>query len=248
MEDRLSRMRLMVGEKGIKTLKKAHVCVVGCGAVGGYVLEALARGGIGHLSLIDFDTVSISNINRQILALHSTLGQKKVDVAKARILDIAPEIKVNTYEILINQKTVSEILKIKPDFVVDAIDSLNPKVCLIETLVKNKIPFVSCMGAALKTKSNLIQVEKMKKTKNDPLAAFIRKYLRQRCVDLNFPVVYSPELVQDKSKLALPENAPEKGRMRHQMGSLPTITGIFGLTCAQVALDYLLTSSNKTIS
>ena len=77
MEDRLSRMRLMVGEKGIKTLKKSHVCVVGCGAVGGFALEALARGGIGHLSLIDFDTISISNINRQILALHSTLGQKK---------------------------------------------------------------------------------------------------------------------------------------------------------------------------
>lgn len=248
MEDRLSRMRLMVGEKGIKTLKKSHVCVVGCGAVGSFALEALARSGIGHLSLIDFDTVSISNINRQILALHSTLGQKKVDVAKARILDIAPEIKVDTYEILINQKTVQSLVDLKPDFVVDAIDSLNPKVCLIETLVKNKIPFVSCMGAALKTKANLIQVEKMKKTKNDSLAAFIRKYLRRRNVDLNFKVVYSPELTQDKSKLALPENAPEKGRMRHHMGSLPTITGIFGLTCAQVVLDYLLTSSNKTIS
>ena len=240
MEDRLSRMRLMVGEKGLKILKKSHVCVVGCGAVGGYVLEALARGGIGHLSLIDFDEVSVSNINRQILALHSTLGQKKVDVAKARIKDIAPDIKADTYEMLINQKTVHEIFKIKPDFVVDAIDSLNPKVCLIETLVQNKIPFVSCMGAALKTKPNLIQVEKMEKTKNDPLAAFIRKYLRRRNVDLNFPVVYSPELVQDKSKLALPENLPEKGRVRHQMGSLPTITGIFGLTCAQVALDELL--------
>ena len=248
MEDRLSRMRLMVGEKGLKTLKKSHVCVVGCGAVGGFAVEALARAGIGHLSLIDFDTVGISNINRQILALHSTLNQKKVDVAKARISDIAPEIKVDTYDLLINQKTVQTLVDLKPDFVVDAIDSLNPKVCLIETLVKNKIPFVSCMGAALKTKPNLIQVEKMKKTKNDPLAAFIRKYLRRRGIDLNFSVVYSPELVQDKSKLALPESVPEKGRTRHQMGSLPTITGIFGLTCAQVVLDYLLTSSNKTIS
>jgi len=248
MEDRLSRMRLMVGEKGLKTLKKSHVCVVGCGAVGGFTLEALARGGIGHLTLIDFDEVSISNINRQLLALHSTLGQKKVDVARRRLADIAPEITVDIYDLLINQKTVRTLVDLKPDFVVDAIDSLNPKVCLIETLVKNKIPFVSCMGAALKTKPNLIQVEKMKKTKNDPLAAFIRKYLRRRNVDLNFPVVYSPELVQDKSKLALPEIIPEKGRARHQMGSLPTITGIFGLTCAQVVLDYLLTSSNKTIS
>ncbi len=240
MEDRLSRMRLMVGESALKKLEKSHVCVVGCGAVGGYVLESLARAGIKHLTLIDFDTISITNINRQLLALNSTIGQKKVDVARQRIADISNDIRVDTLDILINQETVSKIIEIKPDFVVDAIDSLNPKVCLIETLVKNNIPFVSCMGAALKTKANLIQVEKMKNTRNDPLAGFIRKYLRRRGVPLDFKVVYSPELTKDKSKLAMPESVPEKGRVRHQMGSLPTITGIFGLTCAQVALDYFI--------
>ena len=240
MEDRLSRMRLMVGESALKKLEKSHVCVVGCGAVGGYVLESLARAGIKHLTLIDFDTISITNINRQLLALNSTIGQKKVDVARQRIADISNDIQVDTLDILINQETVSKIIEIKPDFVVDAIDSLNPKVCLIETLVKNNIPFVSCMGAALKTKANLIQVEKMKNTRNDPLAGFIRKYLRRRGVPLDFKVVYSPELTKDKSKLAMPESVPEKGRVRHQMGSLPTITGIFGLTCAQVALDYFI--------
>jgi tRNA A37 threonylcarbamoyladenosine dehydratase len=233
-------MRLMVGESALKKLEKSHVCIVGCGAVGGYVLESLARAGIKHLTLIDFDTISITNINRQLLALNSTIGQKKVDVARQRIADISNDIRVDTLDILINQETVSKIIEIKPDFVVDAIDSLNPKVCLIETLVKNNIPFVSCMGAALKTKANLIQVEKMKNTRNDPLAGFIRKYLRRRGVPLDFKVVYSPELTKDKSKLAMPESAPEKGRVRHQMGSLPTITGIFGLTCAQVALDELL--------
>jgi tRNA A37 threonylcarbamoyladenosine dehydratase len=233
-------MRLMVGESALKKLGKSHVCIVGCGAVGGYVLESLARAGIKHLTLIDFDTISITNINRQLLALNSTIGQKKVDVARQRIADISNDIRVDTLDILINQETVSKIIEIKPDFVVDAIDSLNPKVCLIETLVKNNIPFVSCMGAALKTKANLIQVEKMKNTRNDPLAGFIRKYLRRRGVPLDFKVVYSPELTKDKSKLAMPESAPEKGRVRHQMGSLPTITGIFGLTCAQVALDYFI--------
>jgi tRNA A37 threonylcarbamoyladenosine dehydratase len=233
-------MRLMVGESALKKLEKSHVCVVGCGAVGGYVLESLARAGIKHLTLIDFDTISITNINRQLLALNSTIGQKKVDVARQRIADISNDIQVDTLDILINQETVSKIIEIKPDFVVDAIDSLNPKVCLIETLVKNNIPFVSCMGAALKTKANLIQVEKMKNTRTDPLAGFIRKYLRRRGVPLDFKVVYSPELTKDKSKLAMPESVPEKGRARHQMGSLPTITGIFGLTCAQVALDYFI--------
>ena len=230
----------MVGESALKKLEKSHVCIVGCGAVGGYVLESLARAGIKHLTLIDFDTISITNINRQLLALNSTIGQKKVDVARQRIADISNDIRVDTLDILINQETVSKIIEIKPDFVVDAIDSLNPKVCLIETLVKNNIPFVSCMGAALKTKANLIQVEKMKNTRNDPLAGFIRKYLRRRGVPLDFKVVYSPELTKDKSKLAMPESVPEKGRARHQMGSLPTITGIFGLTCAQVALDYFI--------
>ena len=240
MEDRLSRMRLMVGEKALKRLQKAHVLVAGCGAVGGFAVEALARSGIGHLTIADHDVVSITNINRQLIALHSTLGQKKVDVMKKRILDIAPDIKVDTLNCLINADSVENILACQPDFVVDAIDSLNPKVCLIEALVKTGIPFVSSMGAAMKTKPTLVQVAKMKNSYQCPLAAFIRKRLRRRNVALDFPVVYSPEK-PDKAHLKLPDNTEQKsGRVRHEMGSLPTLTGIFGLTAAQVALDYFI--------
>ena len=187
MEDRLSRMRLMVGEKNLTKLKKAHVCIVGCGAVGSYVLESLARAGIGRLTLIDFDAISPSNINRQLLALNSTIGQKKVDVAKNRIKDIGKDIQVDTLDLLINQESVHKIVELSPDFVVDAIDSLNPKVCLIETLVKNNIPFVSCMGAALKTDISRLKVSSMKKTIQCPLAAFVRKRLRRRQIDLSSP-------------------------------------------------------------
>ena len=169
MEDRLSRMRLMVGEKALKRLQKAHVLVAGCGAVGGFAVEALARSGIGHLTIADHDVVSITNINRQLIALHSTLGQKKVDVMKKRILDIAPDIKVDTLNCLINADSVENILACQPHFVVDAIDSLNPKVCLIEALVKTGIPFVSSMGAAMKTKPTLVQVAKMKNSYQCPL-------------------------------------------------------------------------------
>ena len=123
---------------------------------------------------------------------------------------------------------------------VDAIDSLNPKVCLIETLQSNHIPFVSSMGAALKTKPELIKITKMNKTKNCPLAAFVRKYLRRRNVPLDFWVVASEELTQDKSKLHLPDEVPSSGRVRHEMGSYPTMTGIFGLLCAQKVFDELL--------
>ena len=128
----MSRMRLMVGEKTLKRLKKAHVLVAGCGAVGGFAIEALARSGVGHLTIVDNDVVSITNINRQLVALNSTIGKKKVEVMRARVLDIAPEIKVDVVDKLINAESVEEILAYKPDFVVDAIDSLNPKVCLIE--------------------------------------------------------------------------------------------------------------------
>lgn len=244
MEDRLSRMRLMVGEKALKCLQKAHVLVAGCGAVGGFAIEALARSGIGHLTIVDNDVVSITNINRQLVALHSTLGQKKVDVMRKRILDIAPEIKVDIVDKLINAESVEEILTCQPDFVVDAIDSLNPKVCLIEALVKAGIPFVSSMGAAMKTRPELVRVAKMKDSYQCPLAAFIRKRLRRRDVVLDFPVVYSPER-PDKAHLKMPDEVAQKsGRVRHEMGSLPTLTGIFGLTAAQVTLDYFITSDN----
>ena len=240
MQDRLSRMRLMVGEKALKKLKQSHVMVVGCGAVGSYAIEALARAGVGHLTLVDFDNVSVTNINRQLFALSSTIGKKKVDVAKARVLDIAKDIKVKTLDLMVNAETLPTLLKVNPDFVVDAIDSLNPKCCLIETLMNAKIPFVSSMGAALKTDPTKIQIVKMKKTLNCPLAFFVRKRLRKRGVNMDFPVVYSPELTQDKSKLQLSEESKQAtGRVRHEMGSFPTITGIFGLMCAHVVIQSL---------
>ena len=245
MEDRLSRMRLMVGEKALKRLKQAHVLVAGCGAVGGFAVEALVRSGIGHLTIVDNDIVSPSNINRQLVALHSTLGQKKVEVARKRMLDIAPDIQIDVKDCLINADSIEDILACHPDFVVDAIDSLNPKVCLIEALIKTKIPFVSSMGAAMKTKPELVRVAKMKDSYQCPLAAFIRKRLRRRGVSLDFPVVYSPEK-PDKIHLKVPEHSEQKsGRIRNEMGSLPTLTGIFGLTAAQVALDYFIKSFGK---
>ena len=248
MEDRLSRMRLMVGKKALKRLQQAHVLVAGCGAVGGYVAEALARAGIGHLTIVDNDVVSITNINRQLVALYSTLGQKKVEVMKKRVLDIAPDIQIDVMDILINANSVKTILSTHPDFVVDAIDSLNPKVCLIEALVQAGIPFVSSMGAAMKTRPELVEVARMQDSQQCPLAAFVRKRLRRRKIPLDFPVVYSPER-PDKSCLNLPDENPQmSGRVRHEMGSLPTLTGIFGLTCAQVVLPFLFVNLMKYYS
>ncbi len=241
MQKRLSRMRLMVGENGVQKLQAAHVMVVGCGAVGSYAIEALARAGVAKFTLVDFDTVSESNINRQLFALSSTVGKKKVAVAKERILSIAPELNVNTLDLMVNNDTVADLVALKPDFVVDAIDSLNPKVGLIEALLAAKVPFISSMGAALKTDPTQIRIQKMKKTLNCPLSFFVRKRLRKRGVPMDFDVIYSPELTQDMTKLQSPEEITQKsGRVRHELGSLPTITGIFGLMCAHYVIDKLL--------
>lgn len=246
MEDRLARTRLLLGENGLQKVQNATVMVVGCGAVGSFAIEALARAGVGHLILVDFDVIKESNLNRQLFALHSTLGQSKTEVAKKRLLDIAPDIKVDIIPVLVNAETMAEVLSYMPDFVIDAIDTLNPKTLLIEGLVAKGIPFISSMGAALKTDVSKIAIVPLKKTIHCPLAFFVRKRLRKRGVEMNFPVVYSCEDVSDKTHLELPEVAEnETGRVRHNMGSLPTITGIFGLMCANYALQFLTRSKDE---
>lgn len=163
MEDRLARTRLLLGEKGIEKLQKATVMVVGCGAVGSFAIEALARAGVGRLILVDFDVVKESNINRQLFALQSTLGQEKTAVACGRIHDISPDIQVEVIPALINGENVAALISYKPDFVIDAIDTLNPKTLLIESLVRAGIPFISSMGAALKVDPSKIAIVPMKK-------------------------------------------------------------------------------------
>lgn len=240
MEDRLDRTRLLIGETDLEKLKQSTVMVVGCGAVGGFAIEALARAGIGRLILVDFDVVKESNINRQLYALHSTKNQEKAVVARQRIADISPDIHVEILPILVNADTIDEVLSRRVDFVIDAIDTLNPKTILIEQLVRRGIPFISSMGAALKTDLTKISVQKMKKTIHCPLAFFVRKRLRKRQVPLDFPVVYSCEDVSQKLHLEMPEIPEnETGRVRHHMGSLVTVTGIFGLMCAHYAISYL---------
>ena len=239
MTNRFKRTALLLGKEKMSRLKRAHVAVVGCGAVGGYAIEALARGGIGQLTVVDFDVISKSNINRQILALDSTIGQKKVLVAQRRILDINPACHVRALDMMVNADTVQQIVDLKPDFVIDAIDSLNSKVALIEALQKEGIPFISSMGAALRTNPADIQMTSCKKTINCPLAFFVRKRLRHRGVDLNFPVVYSKELTHVDCFAEADEPNQKGGRARNQLGSLPTIPGIFGLMCANYGMMHL---------
>ena len=218
--DRLHRITLLFGKDAVNKLQKSTVMVVGCGAVGSFAIEALARSGIGHIIVIDFDKVEESNINRQLYALDSTIGKTKVEVARARIHDINPDITADAFELFFDEKTD---LDIKPDFVIDAIDSVQSKIALYKWCLKNKIPFVSSMGAARKTDISKIKVDKISKTSVCPLASKIRHIVKEEKLK-DFPVVYSTE----------PATPQKNGGC--EFGSVITVTGTFGLMLADFVI------------
>lgn len=187
-----SRTALLIGEEGVEKLKKARVAVFGIGGVGGYVVEALARSGVGSLELIDKDVVSLSNINRQIIALHSTVGQYKTEVAAARARDINPEIEVITRNVFYLPETANEFDFTSYDYVVDAIDTVSGKLALIEQAKKANIPVISCMGAGNKLDATAFEVADITKTSVCPLARVMRRELKKRGIE-HVKVVYSKE-------------------------------------------------------
>lgn len=222
--DRLNRITLLFGKDAISKLKKSTVMVVGCGAVGSFAIESLARSGVGHLILIDFDKVEKSNINRQLFALDSTIHKNKVDVAKQRIIDINPNITVDVFNMFFDETT---ILSVKPDFVIDAIDTVQSKIALYKWCFENDIPFISSMGAARKTDLTKIKIGKISKTTVCPLASKIRRIVRDLKIK-DFPVVYSTETA-----------TPQKNGGR-EFGSVITVTGTFGLMLANFVIKKLI--------
>lgn len=224
MNNRLHRINLLIGEVGVEKLKNSTVMVVGCGAVGSFAIESLARCGIGHLIIIDFDKIEESNINRQLFALDSTIGKPKVDVAKQRIYDINPEIIVDSYNIFFDENTN---LNIKSDFVIDAIDSVSSKIALYKWCFNNHVSFISSMGAARKTDITKIKVGTILKTTVCPLASKIRKTIRDLKMP-DFPVVYSTEIA-----------TPQINGGR-EFGSIINITGTFGLMLSDFVIKKLL--------
>lgn len=233
IDERFMRTEMLLGSEGLKKLKDATVMVVGLGAVGGYALEALARSGIGHLVLVDFDVFDLSNINRQILALTSTVGQKKTEVAKKRVLDIHPKCKVELEDCFVSIENINKILNRKIDFVVDAIDSIKEKSDMMAALCEKKIKFVSAMGAALKTDVNALKTDFLSHTKYCPMAKKLRKELKNKGLDISkIMCVYSTEQ-SDSSQKPIKEN-PTGGKAI--LGSMPTVTAVMGLMLAHYVI------------
>lgn len=242
---RFRRTAQLLGAKCFQQLQKSRVTVVGLGAVGGYAVEGLVRAGVSHLRIVDFDTVQTSNINRQIIALESTLGRIKAEVMKDRILEINPDCEVETLPLFASEETLDEILTPAPHLLIDAIDSLNPKTQLLHSAYQRNIETISSMGAALRTDPSCIRTGDIFDSSNCPLAKHIRKRLRRRGVERGITCVYSIEKVQfDYTKTEDEQVVGEtpfsdRGRSRNILGSLPTITGIFGLTIANLAITML---------
>ena len=192
MQDRFSRTKLLIGEDGINRLAKARVAVFGIGGVGGYAVEALARSGVGAIDLIDYDKVSVSNINRQIIATDKTVGMYKVDVAASRIAEINPDCKVTAHKTFYLPETQNLFDFTEYDYVVDAIDTVTGKLAIIENAKKCNVPVISSMGAGNKLDPTAFEVTDIYKTSVCPLAKVMRRELKRRGID-SLKVVYSKE-------------------------------------------------------
>jgi len=249
--DRFLRIERLIGPQALSRLKDAMVTVVGLGAVGGYAVEGLARAGIGHLRLVDFDRIRSHNINRQIIALEGTIGQKKTTALAERVAAINPRCQVEALDLFADRDTTPMILEPRPQLLIDAIDSLNPKFELLIAAHELKIPIISSMGAALRTDPLQIKTTDVMATKKCPLARRLRKKLRRHGIESGISCVYSEEDVNFDYQQ--PETDPDeetipsldRGRPRRVLGSLPTITGIFGLTIANLAIKRIIEQANN---
>ena len=232
----LERTQMLVGEDVLDFFKKSTVAVIGVGGVGGYAAEMIVRAGIGHLIILDSDNVALSNLNRQLLALNSTVGKSKVQVLKERLLDINPGLDITVISEYIEPETVDDILGgYCIDFLVDAIDTLAPKLSLIKYCMDNSIPLVSSMGAGAKFDATKIRVADVSKSFNCPLAYVVRKRLRYMGIKKGFKVVFSEEL-PDKSAIVECEDRNKKS----QVGTISYLPAVFGCTCAQVCITSLI--------
>ncbi len=245
-DDRFIRIRQLIGSQGLEKLGNARVAIVGLGAVGSYATEALARAGVGHLRLVDFDVVRNSNINRQLFALESTLGLPKAEIARQRVLEINPNCDVQPLQLFVDSQSIHTVLGGLLDLVIDAIDSVGPKIGLLAEAAERRITVVSCMGAALRTDPAQVCVGRLADIHHCPLGRRVRRELRKRGASLDLCCIYSTEPVAGLSKTAITfdradgEESLQRGRKRSVLGSLPTLTGIFGLTAANTALKLLL--------
>ena len=225
MINEFSRTELLLGTDGMERLKKASVMVFGIGGVGSHCMEALARSGVGTLILIDNDTVSLTNINRQSIALHSTEGRYKTEVMKEKIADICPEIRVRTYERFVLTDNLGDILDERPDYIIDAIDTVTAKLTLVCEARKRGIPIISSMGTGNKLHPEMFEITDITKTSVCPLCKVMRKELKNRGIG-HLKVVYSKEKPIDTSGRDTGEDAGVRRSIPGSISFTPPVAGL----------------------
>lgn len=231
-----SRTELLLGEEKLCKLRKTSVMVLGIGGVGSHCVEALARCGVGKLILVDHDSVSLTNINRQSIAYHSTLGQYKTHVMKVRIADICPDIEVITYEMFVFPENIEKLFHEMPDYIIDAIDTVTAKLSVAQEAMKRQIPLLSSMGTGNKLHAELFEVADISKTSVCPLCKVMRRELKARGI-YHLKVLYSKEkpiAVQSR------ETEEEKGKRRALPGSISFVPPVAGLLIAGEVIRDLL--------
>lgn len=236
--DQFSRTELLIKKEGVDKLKNSHVIVFGIGGVGGYVVEALARSGVGHLTLVDNDDVSMTNINRQIIATLDTVGKAKVEVMKDRILSINKDAVVETKKCFYLPETAKEFDFTKYDYVADCVDTVSAKISIIAEAKKNNIPVISAMGAGNKMNPTLLEVSDISKTSTDPLARVMRRELRKLGIN-HLKVIYSKEkplqLDVEQEGVELKEKSG-----RPAPGSIAFVPSVMGLIMASEIIKDLI--------
>lgn len=251
MLHQFSRTELAIGPEGLEIMKNSTVAVLGIGGVGGMAVEALARSGIGRLILIDKDTVDITNVNRQIHALTTTVGQKKADLMVDRVKLINPECEAIALNMFYTEETYEELFKLKPDYVLDASDTIIYKVHLIKECLARGIPMISSMGAANKMDPTRFQVADISKTTMDPIARIIRQKLRKEGIKKGVKVVFSTEEPmkprQDVTDKIVPENAPDRRKAKQPPASNSFVPPVAGLIMVSVAVRDLLEAGGVSL-
>lgn len=232
----LERTSLLLGDEKLNKLKKANVLVVGLGGVGAYAAEMIARAGVGRMTIADADVVSESNINRQLIALHSTVNRPKTEVMAERLHDINPKIELTIVSRFIKDDETDALLDSDNfDYVVDAIDTLSPKLALIKGALDRQIPLVSSMGAGAKTDPAKMEICDIAKTHHCPLAHMLRKRLHKIGVRKGFTAVFSPEPVREGAMILC-----EEQNKKSNMGTISYIPAVFGIGCASVVIRGLI--------
>ena len=241
--NQFARTEQLLGPESMEKIKNATVAVFGLGAVGSFAVEALARTGVGNLYLIDFDKVDASNINRQLLALNSTIGREKADLAYERVKDINPRCNVDIHKSFVNAQSLEDLLSKDIDVVVDAIDGLNSKINLIVGARQMNLSVVSSMGAGGRTDISMIRTGDISETCVCPLARVVRQRLHRRGIYKGVRAVYSIEKSLNKQPYKsedAQDPLSDHGRSRPPIGTVSWIPGVFGLTIASEAINIIL--------